>query len=51
MTGIVNTTVEEEEYCRYSELHLGDGDVIIYDTQQENSWIQSDASEPLKNLR
>lgn len=34
---------EVDEPGRYADFQLGDGETIIYDTQNEEAWIQSQA--------
>lgn len=33
-----------DEFERYTQLRLDDGDVIVYDTENEDAWIQSDGA-------
>lgn len=47
-----NTTRTNDlpEQQRYAAFHDGAGDVVIYDTQEGNAWIQSDAAVEITSI-
>lgn len=42
--------VDDDEPARYGAFTLEDGSVIIYDTLNDEAWIQSDVGRQLREL-
>lgn len=43
--------VEAAELERYAEVNLEDGDVVIYDRENEDAWVQSASAIGLEFMR
>lgn len=41
---------DDHDYTRYAEVLLEDGQVLLYDIEETEAWIQSDVAVPVEEL-
>lgn len=41
---------DDHDYTRYAEVVLEDGQVLLYDIEETEAWIQSDVAIPMEDV-